>query len=738
MGNRVPGQMSTHSATLYKMLTGETPVPAMDRLFQDSLKSFSELGCRVSPGTSAAILKGLAVKKENRIQSIQELIGALYEGQKVRSAAKNSRKGPLIAIACVCLVAVVGIGVMLLRGGAGNSASSAGSGSADLSAPGISDGGSSQSSGSAPGAAGEQVVEVGAQGEEIGEPIVEYHPWSSISVGEWEKHILFCLPDGTVQARGSNSDGQCRVEVWHDVVAVAAGYNHSLGLRSDGRVLAVGDNASGQCDVGNWSDVVAIAAGSQCSYGLRQDGTVLMAGRISEENASEIASWTDIAVIATCWSDLVGIDRDGTSHYSGSCKGKQPITGWTDVVAVYPYNDKALYALKADGTFLWSDIDTYEDNYLYEEHQTAQTWTGLQQIAGTSRRCLAVGTDGKVRFVPRKYELSMGEWGIDTWLHYMEEPISQWDHLLAVELIGGTVYGLQEDGTILQYAHNFGNTELEDMKGLEWIQIMDVNDECLLAKTKDGRILTYGGNWLEGLEISLGVSVLYQDVAGIQEFVGMSAILTTDGYLKGEYNSPNWMELGPGLKDPVLIDDSFYLALKPDGTVVTWEYVDPDYEASNAEFIAMEREKVQAAKSWEHVVHLVYDSNELYGVLEDGTICSTKDLNPSSNVKKIAVTPNLLLALHTDGTVESLLASQKVISQGMTQTESWSGIQDIAMGDSHVVGLREDGTVVATGSNHSGQCDVEDWTDIVFITAGKSCTLGITSSGELRMAGSLN
>ena len=54
-----------------------------------------------------------------------------------------------------------------------------------------------------------------------------------------------------------------------------------------------------------------------------------------------------------------------------------------------------------------------------------------------------------------------------------------------------------------------------------------------------------------------------------------------------------------------------------------------------------------------------------------------------------------------------------------------------------MAGLREDGTVIAAGSNHSGQCDVETWRDIVFLKTGKNCTLGIDKDGKLWLAGSL-
>ncbi len=64
------------------------------------------------------------------------------------------------------------------------------------------------------------------------------------------------------------------------VMAIAAGYNHSLALEITGIVVGWGDDSSGEIDVPpGLSNVVAVAAGSQFSLALEGDGTVVGAGR---------------------------------------------------------------------------------------------------------------------------------------------------------------------------------------------------------------------------------------------------------------------------------------------------------------------------------------------------------------------------------------------------------------------------------------------------------------------------
>jgi alpha-tubulin suppressor-like RCC1 family protein len=45
------------------------------------------------------------------------------------------------------------------------------------------------------------------------------------------------------------------------------------------------------------------------------------------------------------------------------------------------------------------------------------------------------------------------------------------------------------------------------------------------------------------------------------------------------------------------------------------------------------------------------------------------------------------------------------------------------------VGLRSDGTAVATGYNGSGQCDVSGWHDLVAVSASWGHTVGLRSDG---------
>jgi len=50
-------------------------------------------------------------------------------------------------------------------------------------------------------------------------------------------------------------------------------------------------------------------------------------------------------------------------------------------------------------------------------------------------------------------------------------------------------------------------------------------------------------------------------------------------------------------------------------------------------------------------------------------------------------------------------------------------------GGNHTVGLKKDGTVVATGYNYNGRCNISEWTNIVAVSAGGSHTVGLKKDG---------
>jgi alpha-tubulin suppressor-like RCC1 family protein len=120
-----------------------------------------------------------------------------------------------------------------------------------------------------------------------------------VAVAAGYYHSLFVKTDGTLWGMGLNSDGELGngttteaittpINVASNVVAIAAGCYNSLFVKTDGTLWAMGDNAFGQLGNGttfntNWpvnvaSNVAAVAAGYQHSLFMTTDGTLWAMG----------------------------------------------------------------------------------------------------------------------------------------------------------------------------------------------------------------------------------------------------------------------------------------------------------------------------------------------------------------------------------------------------------------------------------------------------------------------------
>jgi hypothetical protein len=247
-------------------------------------------------------------------------------------------------------------------------------------------------------------------------------------------------------AWGDGSYGQRSIPTDAQLVRVALGNLHSIGLTADGRVVAWGSNASGQCDVpAGMTEVIEIAGGGWYfptdqrghSAALLRDGTVRAWGSNQYGQCNVPPTLSAVTQIACGWAHTAALTQDGTVVVwgAGDPGSADPHYGQRlvpqDLGAVSRISTKGCHmmALLADGQVrCWGrDAET--------QCQVPAKLGSVVEIAAGSDHSVALLSSGTVRC-----------WG---WNYHQQSSVPT--DLGVVRAIAASLYGtlaVLEDGTV--------------------------------------------------------------------------------------------------------------------------------------------------------------------------------------------------------------------------------------------------------------------------------------------------
>ena len=140
--------------------------------------------------------------------------------------------------------------------------------------------------------------------------------------------------------------------------------------------------------------------------------------------------------------------------------------------------------------------------------------------------------------------------------------------------------------------------------------------------------------------------------------------------------------------------------------------------------------------SWRDIVSVAAGLDHTVGLRSDGTVVATGKNNKGQcdvwhwqNIVQVAVRTDTTYGLTADGRV---LAAGAYINSA----SDWTDIKAIYAGPYHLVGIKEDGTVVASGKFDSWDGRPDEWTDIVAVSLGSAHAIGLKSDGTVVGCGS--
>ena len=265
---------------------------------------------------------------------------------------------------------------------------------------------------------------------------------------------------------------------------------------------------------------------------------------------------------------------------------------------------------------------------------------------------------------------------------------------------------MRADGTVVAT----GNNEYGQCDVSEWNDIVAISagPTFTIGLRKDGSLI-FTGKMTESMEQDMrdwqNIKQISLPCGGAETFV---VGLKYDGTIvySGAYSDVFVPEISQW-SDIEEVETGFchIVGRKSDGTVVTTEYN------------SYEKFPVQEARQWSDIIDIAAGLTYTLGVKCDGTVVYAGELNDGEDVvldwediEKISVVPRVnIVGYKKDGT---LISADPELSK-LLENE-WKDVDYIGEGydfvrPSYNIGIKADGTVVATGNNDDGECNVSDW-----------------------------
>ncbi|MGJ5814093.1 RCC1-like domain-containing protein [Paludibaculum fermentans] len=571
------------------------------------------------------------------------------------------------------------------------------------------------------------------------------------SVWSWGVGAFGILGDGVTTSHVVVAPRQ--VPNFPGVVAVSAGYFHSLALRNDGTVWAWGSNTSGQLGNGTTNDsgvpvqvaglsgITSIAAGRSHSLARRNDGAVFVwgdntFGQLGDGTQTDrwtpvrLASFTAASVSANDWHSLA-IKSDGT------------LWGWGDATSLGLAGPGAVQ-------YVMSPV-------------RMTTFTNVTQVSNQTGLTVILRADGTVWYLGSGLTARYGGNLISgTATHFvLPKPAigvaAGQDHVLVllndgtVQVMGDNSNGelgrpdLNSSDLFVAIAPDAACTFPAQTPLATGQRIANGRGQTLIVR-EDGTIWGSGANDAGQLGLGLVGSPLTspKQVNGLSGMVAVSTrnkhvlALGSDGTVRSWGNNTAG-QLGDGTltsrSNPVVVSglDSVVriaaggnhsLALRQDGTVWAWGSNSVG-ELGNG--VPIPRLFPTQVGGIQNAVDIAAGDRFSLAVLADGTVWiwgfglgqlgspqfqTPVQVAELTNVAAVAAGAEFALALKNDGTVwawgsgglrrlGSGPGTDPVI--GVARVAGLTGVAGIGAGVGHGLAIGADGTVWAWGSNTKGE-----------------------------------
>jgi alpha-tubulin suppressor-like RCC1 family protein len=533
-------------------------------------------------------------------------------------------------------------------------------------------------------------------------------------------HTVSLRSDGTVVAWGDNQFGQTNVPPGlSDVVSIAAGPgNHTLALKSDGTVVAWGADNYQQTNVPpGLRNIVAIAAGESHSLALRADGTVLAWGRNHMGQTNVLAGLTSVVALAALSTSSAVLRADGTvaiwgTNAFGIPKLQTPLTNLISIAGGRSH----LVGLRANGTVVVGGDNNYGQG------NVPVGLSNVVAVTAGANHSLALKKDGTVL-----------TWGQTL---YGPRPFPTTPTFLQVPTdltnVSAIAAGLNHSAAATAAGPPFLTAGLPDR-----VLLLGSTDYFWISAT-GARPLSYqwqchGTNIVGATQAILTVNNIQSNRAGVYSVIVTNALGATTSRKFTVSLAPLWITNQP--KDFLTFQGGnatfSVVAAGPAPFRYQWQFNGADLPGRTNSSLSLA--KVQVNQSGDYAVRVVNSYGEAtsnparlfvnrvvaWGDNSEGLTNVPPGL---SNAVAISAGQRGCTALKADGTVMAWGGPSLWGLPGITNVPAGlSNVVAISSGYNHALALESDGTVVS-------------WGDAAAVPAGLGGVVAINASGSYSVA----